>query len=141
MANTLYDKARERFLRGQINWDTDTVKVCLIDKNVYTPNFTTHEYLSDVSGSSFVAPVLGSAGGVTLTGKASTAGAADANDVTFTAVSGAESEALIIYKDTGDPATSPLIALIDSATGLPITPNGGDIIVVWDNGANKIFKL
>lgn len=135
MANTLYDKARERFLRGQINWDTDTMKVCLVDKNVYTPNFTTHEYLSDVSGSAIIAP------GVTLTGKASTSGAADANDVTFTAVSGAESEALIIYKDTGDTATSPLIALIDSATGLPITPNGGDIIVVWDNGANKIFKL
>ena len=135
MANTLYDKARERFLRGQINWDTDTMKVCLVDKNVYTPNFTTHEYLSDVSGSAIIAA------GVTLTGKASTAGAADANDVTFSAVSGAESEALIIYKDTGDNATSPLIALIDSATGLPITPNGGDIIVVWDNGANKIFKL
>ena len=135
MANTLYDKARERFLRGQINWDTDTMKVNLVDKNVYTPNFTTHEYLSDVSGSAIIAA------GVTLTGKASTAGAADANEVTFTAVSGAESEALIIYKDTGDPATSPLIALIDSATGLPITPNGGDIIVVWDNGANKIFKL
>jgi hypothetical protein len=135
MANTLYDKARERFLRGQINWDTDTMKVCLVDKNVYTPNFTTHEYLSDVSGSAIIAP------GVTLTGKASTSGAADANDVTFTAVSGAESEALIIYKDTGDTATSPLLALIDSATGLPITPNGGDIIVVWDNGANKIFKL
>ena len=135
MANTLYDKARERFLRGQINWDTDTMKVCLVDKNVYTPNFTTHEYMSDVSGSAIIAP------GVTLTGKASTSGAADANDVTFTAVSGAESEALIIYKDTGDNATSPLIALIDSATGLPITPNGGDIIVVWDNGANKIFKL
>ena len=135
MANTLYDKARERFLRGQINWDTDTMKVCLVDKNVYTPNFTTHEYLSDVSGSAIIAA------GVTLTGKASTSGAADANDVTFTAVSGEESEALIIYKDTGDNATSPLIALIDSATGLPITPNGGDIIVVWDNGANKIFKL
>ena len=135
MANTLYDKARERFLRGQINWDTDTMKVCLVDKNVYTPNFTTHEYLSDVSGSAIVAA------GVTLTGKSSTSGAADANDATFTAVSGNESEALIIYKDTGDTATSPLIALIDSATGLPITPNGGDIIVVWDNGANKIFKL
>lgn len=135
MANTLYDKARERFLRGQINWDTDTMKVCLVDKNVYTPNFTSHEYLSDVSGSAIVAA------GVTLTGKSSTSGAADANDVTFTAVSGNESEALIIYKDTGDTATSPLIALIDSATGLPITPNGGDIIVVWDNAANKIFKL
>lgn len=135
MANTLYDKARERFLRGQLNWDTDTIKVCLVDKNLYTPNFTSHEFLSDVSASAIVAA------GVTLTGKASAGGAADANDVTFSAVTGAECEALIIYKDTGSSATSPLIAQIDSATGLPITPNGGDIIVVWDNGANKIFKL
>ena len=37
--------------------------------------------------------------------------------------------------------TSPLIANIDVATGLPITPSGGDIIVQWDTGANKIFKL
>ena len=32
-------------------------------------------------------------------------------------------------------------AYIDTATGLPITPNGGDIIVTWDNGINKIFRL
>ena len=48
---------------------------------------------------------------------------------------------IIIYKDTGTEATSPLIAMIDTATGLPITPNGGDIIVTWDNGVNKIFKV
>ena len=48
---------------------------------------------------------------------------------------------LVIYRDTGVEGTSALIAYIDAATGLPITPNGGDIIVAWDNGANKIFKL
>jgi hypothetical protein len=47
----------------------------------------------------------------------------------------------VIYKDTGTAATSPLIAYIDTATGLPVTPNGGDITVTWDNGSNKIFKL
>lgn len=135
MANTLYDKAREGFLTGSFNWSTDTIKVCLVDTNAYTPNFTTHQFLSDISGSAIIAA------GVTLTGKSVTGGAADANNVTFTAVSGAQSEALIIYKDTGSSATSPLIAYIDSATGLPITPNGGDIIVQWDDGANKIFKL
>jgi hypothetical protein len=30
---------------------------------------------------------------------------------------------------------------IDAATGLPLTPNGGDVTIQWDNGANKIFKL
>ncbi|MNC44515.1 hypothetical protein D3C75_934250 [compost metagenome] len=61
--------------------------------------------------------------------------------MTFTAVTGASIEAIVIYADTGTESTSPLIAFIDTATGLPITPNGGDIIVTWDNGTNKIFKV
>ena len=28
-----------------------------------------------------------------------------------------------------------------SGAGLPVTPNGNDISVTWDNGTNKIFKL
>lgn len=135
MANTLYDKGRERFLTGALNWASDTIKVFLIDTGNYTPNFSTHEYLSDVSGSSRVA------GPVTLTSKTTSGGAADAADITFSSVSGASIEVILIYKDTGTEATSPLIAYIDTATGLPITPNGGDIIVTWDNGANRIFKL
>ena len=65
----------------------------------------------------------------------------DAADITFTSVSGPSIEAIILFADTGTESTSPLIAYIDTATGLPITPNGGDIIVTWDNGANKIFKV
>jgi len=30
---------------------------------------------------------------------------------------------------------------MDTATGLPITPNGGDIIITWDNGTNRILRL
>lgn len=135
MANTLYDYARQRFLEAQINWMSDTIKVILVDTGSYTPNTASHQYLSDVSGSARIA------GPVTLTSKATTGGAADAADCTFTAVSGASIEAIVIYTDTGTESTSPLIAYIDTATGLPITPNGGDIIVTWDNGTNKIFKV
>jgi hypothetical protein len=135
MANALYDKGRQRFLEGSFNWLTDTVKALMVDTGAYTPNLSVHEFLSDVSaGARITTPV-------TLTSKATTGGAADAADVTFTSVSGASIEAIVIYKDTGVEATSPLIAYIDTATGLPITPNGGDIIVTWDNGPNKIFKL
>ncbi len=42
MANTLYDKARQRFLEGQFNWNTDTIKAMLIDTGAYTANFTSH---------------------------------------------------------------------------------------------------
>jgi hypothetical protein len=135
MANALFDKARQRFLEGQFNWNTDTIKAVLVDTGTYTVNLTAHEFLADVGAGARIS-TSGS-----FTGKSTTGGAADANDVTFTSVTGASIEAIIIYKDTGVDATSPLIAFIDTATGLPITPNGGDIIVTWDNGANKIFKV
>lgn len=135
MANTLYDYARQRFLEAQINWMTDTIKVILVNTGAYTPQTSVHQYLSDIASSARIA------GPVTLTSKATTGGAADAADCTFVSVAGASIEAIIIYADTGVEATSPLIAYIDTATGLPITPNGGDIIMTWDNGTNKIFKV
>ena len=121
MANTLFDYCRQRFLEAQINWMTDTIKVFLVSTSAYTPQTAVHQYLSDIPPSGRIA------GPVTLTAKATTGGAADAADCTFTSVSGATINAIVICKDTGTEATSPLIAYIDTATGLPITPNGGDI--------------
>ena len=132
MANTLYNKGRELFLSADIDWLVDTIKVALIDTGTYTYS-AAHDYYNDVSG------VVGTP--QTLGTKTATDGVADAADVVFTAVSGSSVEALIIYKDTGVSSTSPLIAYIDSATGLPVTPTGADITITWDNGANKIFKL
>lgn len=135
MANTLYDEARRLFLEAGINWLTDDVKAILVDAGAYSPNFSTHKHLSDIGSSARVTS------GVLLTGKETTGGAADANDVTFPTVSGPSIEAVVLYVDTGSESTSVLIAWLDTATGLPITPNGGDIIVTWDNGVNKIFRL
>ena len=138
MANTLYDYCRQRFLEAQINWMTDTIKVILVSTSAYTPQTAVHQYLADIPVSARIA------GPVTLTAKATTGGAADAADCTFTSVSGATINAIVIYKDTGTEATSPLIAYIDTATGLPISPNGGDIIVTWDEingGVNNLISL
>lgn len=135
MANTLYDSARQRYLEGQFNMLTDTIKCFLVDTGAYTPQTNLHQYLSDIPTSARITSP------VTLTAKTTTGGAFDAADVTFTSVSGASIEAIVIYKDTGTESTSPLIAYLDTATGLPITPNGGDIILTWDNGTNKIFKV
>jgi hypothetical protein len=138
MANALYDKGREKFLgpaSGQVNWINDNIKVVLVDSGAYTVNLATHEFLSDIAAGARIAT------SGNLASKTNTAGVADAADFTFTAVSGVQSEYLVIYKDTGSAATSPLLAFIDTATNLPVTPNGGDITVQWDNGANKIFKL
>jgi hypothetical protein len=74
--------------------------------------------------------------------KTFTAGVFDAADVTLVAVTGDPFESIVIYDNTpATEATKDLIAFIDTATGLPTTPNGGDITVQWDAGANRIFKL
>ena len=138
MANLLYGKGREKFLSGAIDWSTDDIKVSLVDTGTYTVAIDTHEFYTDLSG------VVQDSGN--LTSKTVTLGVADAANVTFGTVTGAQVDAVVIWKDTrgagGTLSTSPLIAYIDSAGGtLPITPNGGDITVAWDSGANKIFKL
>ena len=135
MANTLYDHGREGFLDGSIDWDTDDIRAILIDTNDYTVDLDAHDNLDDIPAGARVA-VSGA-----LTGKTVTDGVADANDVTWSAVTGDQSEAIVLYKHTGTESTSRLIAYIDSATGLPVTPNGGDIEIQWDAGADKIFKL
>lgn len=133
MANAMYELGREGFLAGSISWSGDTIKAALVDTSAYTVNLTTHQYYSSVSG------VVGTP--QTLGTKTVSLGVADAADVTYTALTGNSCEAIVIYKDTGVAGTSPLIAYIDTATNLPVTPNGGDVGISWDNGANKIFKL
>lgn len=133
MANALYDKGREKFLTGAINASADTLK-CALLKSTYAPTLASDEFYSGIS-----AHVVGTP--QTLTSKTVAAGVLDAADVTFTAVPTANVNYCAIYKDTGTPATSPLIALFDTAAGLPVSTNGGDIIIAWDNGPNKIFKL
>lgn len=135
MANALFDKGREGFLAGDIDWDGDNIKVVLVDEDTDTPDPATDEDLADIAAGARVAT------SDNLSSKTVTGGVADAADVTISTVSGATVESLVIYQDTGVEATSRLIAYIDTATGLPLTPNGGDVDIVWDAGANKIFKL
>jgi len=134
MANALYALAREAFLGGDNDWDSDH-RVILVDAADYTKDLAAHNFLDDVPGGARVA-VSGA-----LTGKSKTAGVADADDVVLASVAGDVSEQIIIYQHTGTEATSDLVANIDTATGLPVTPNGGNINITWDSGANKIFAL
>ena len=135
MANVLYPKFKEALLSQSpsVDLDTDTIKAALVDTGTYTYS-ASHQYYSSVSSAVVGTPV-------TLGTKTVTNGVFDAADSTFSSVSGSTVEAIVLYKDTGSAATSPLIAYIDSATNLPVTPNGGDIDITWDSGANKIFAL
>lgn len=134
MANSLYDAGREGFLNATNDWDSDH-RVILHDDADDTPNLSTDNFLDDVAAGARVA-VSGA-----LANPTSTAGVADADDKTFTAVSGDPVETIIIYQHTGTESTSDLVCTITSATGLPVTPNGGDITITWSSGASRIFKL
>jgi hypothetical protein len=134
VANAIYPLYKQALLDASANVDLNdgTVKVALIDTGVTTYN-AANEFYSSVS-----AGVVGTP--QTINNTTVTNGLFDGDNVTYTAVTGNSVEALLIYIDTGSAATSRLVAWIDtSVTGLPVTPNGGDISITWN--ASGIFQL
>jgi hypothetical protein len=85
------------------------------------------------------------AGPVALVSKVvNTPGTFDAGDMTganaFVSVTGDAADYLCLTKDNATEANAPLIVTFDSATtGLPVTPNGGDITVTWN--ASGILQI
>lgn len=144
MSNQLFDKGREGFLGAEIDWDAAVIKVALVRTYTSTSITTAHSVMSDVTAIGTVA-----ATSPALANKTKTLGVADGDDSLFTAVGvGAAIPTVIVYQSSAatggaDVASSlqRLIAFIDTATGLPVTPNGGDISVVWSSGADRIFRL
>jgi hypothetical protein len=135
MTNALYGKGREGFAGAAIDWVNDDVRIIFVDAADYTLAIDTHDFLDDVPAGARVATSSA------LASKTNTLGVCDAADKTLTGVTGDPFELIIGYKHTGTESTSRLIFALDTATNLPLTPNGGDVTVAWDNGANKIFKL
>lgn len=134
MANALYGKGKEKILSGAIDLTTATMKASILS-SAYSPNLSTDEFYSTISANVLNTPQ-------TLASKTVTLGVFDAADITFAAVTaGSTAKAVVLYKDTGLSSSSPLIAYIDTLTGFPLATNGGDIQVIWDSGANKIFAL
>ena len=65
-------------------------------------------------------------------------GSYDGSSVKFPSVSGKERSLLVglLIHSNGLP-----IAHVGHTAGLPLWTNGGDIIVTWDRGRNKIFRI
>jgi hypothetical protein len=141
VANNAFSAGKEGFLDGSIDWDTGTQKAALVRS--YTFN-DAHKFVSEMvaAGGSIVSSV-------TLTSKTVTGGAAGcANPVFPSVAAGAAIPAVVIYQSSAatggaDVATSAqrLIAYYDSATGLPVTPNGQNITAAVDTGPNRLFRI
>lgn len=144
MANALYPKWKEQLLQGTaaalLNGSGATgVYAALVDTGVYTYN-ASHEFYDAGGANDVVDGLIGTAMEIGAT-KSYTGGVFDGADITFTSVSGATAEALVIFvKNGGAQTTWRLVAYLDtSVTGLPVTPNGGNITLTWN--ATGIFAL
>jgi len=141
MANAIYPIYKTALLAASSNVDldnntaTDGPFVALVDTGTYTYS-AAHDFFNDLSG------IVGTDQRITNPTVGSVSqGTFDGDNVTYTAVSGNSVEALVIYrKNSGANTTWRLVVYIDSSvTGLPVTPNGGDITVTWN--ASGIFTL
>lgn len=139
MADALYDQYRNSLLGVQAHsfadLDTDDVRVVLYDEGADALNLADQD-LGDILAGARIAV---SANLTSKTVGTVATGVFDHANETFATVTGASVESLIYYKHTGTDTTSPLIMNIDSATGLPVTPNGGDI--VWAPHASGVFQI
>jgi hypothetical protein len=138
MASQHYNLALQEFWKGTIGDVTaggTTIKVRLMRVSAYTIA-QAHQFLTSLPAAIVTDVTLGTK---TANGQGADPGCLDAADATFTAVpSGAAIDCLAVFKDTGTPATSPLLFYID---GFTVTPNGGDITIQWQNTNPFIAKL
>lgn len=138
MANEIYPLFKQEILKGTANNLLNSAEgatgvfCALVDTGLYTYS-AAHQFYSSLTG------IVGTDQEI-LT-KTQVNGTFDGTDLTYTAVTGNSVEALVLYrKNAGANTTWPLIAYIDTGvTGLPVTPNGGNITVTWN--ASGIFTI
>jgi hypothetical protein len=129
MASFWYTKGIAYILgTNNVDFANDTIKATLIDSADYVADKDADDFYDDVTGAGRI-----STG--TLTTVSVTPGVAtitiDADDLTLTAVTGDEAEAVVIWKDTaGAESTDPVLMYLELSA--PVTPNGGDIVLQWN---------
>ena len=114
-----YNSYKQKVLEGVVNFSSDTIKMALL-ASTYTPDIDSDEFFADISANELTTAGGYTAGGATLAGKAVSTdttdneGVLDCTDPTWTADgTGFTCRYAVLYKDTGDEATSPLIAYWD----------------------------
>jgi len=140
VANLLTDTGREAFLVASQGWKAGSVPATHVPYIVGSMGNTPGGivFLSDITSA------VWRARGTYLVNRTTASGIADADDTVVAAVGSAGSATahyIVLVNETAASNTSLVTAVVDTATGLPFLPNGGDIQIQWDSGASKIFKL
>jgi hypothetical protein len=132
MASGLYGSGATKLITGVIDVDTDNLTPTLIDTGVYSINYATHDFYDDLSG------VVEDGGTTYWAGASVSGGVLDFTDYTMPTVSGASIELVVTSEYNATPSARALLCAHEVTS---TTPNGNDIDLIVDSGANKFLSL
>lgn len=138
MADALYNDFRNAILGAPTHTQPDlqdnNVRAILYDEGADALN------LADVDLADIItAARIGETANLTDTVGSAGTGAYDHSDETIASVSGTTVESITYFHETGVDSTSALFFNIDSWTGLPLTPNGGNVTL--QPAAGGVFQI
>ena len=138
MANVVYNKAKQLFMKGDLDLDSP-VNVALVLSG-YSPNIDTHENFDDITNEASGAGYT--AGGITLSSTTvilnttNDSGDFDAANIEWTS-STITARGAVMYRNTGTESTSPLIAYFDF--GSDQSSSSGTFTITWN--ASGLLRL
>jgi len=136
MASVLHLKGIEQAYLGNIDMESDTIKMAFME-TTFTPNSGTDSFYSDISASISAGSTDQTLANVDIridTGNSRVE--MDADDISLSTQS-FSSNKILVYKDTGTASSSPVILTLDlDAT---IAPLSGDVTITFN--AEGLFAI
>jgi len=131
MSDVVFNRFLTELLKSSIDFVNDTFYVMLVTED-YTPDPVAHVFIDDITeevvGTGYVAGGKELAGQLVSQDDIDNEGVFDGNNPIWTGASFVARGA-IVYKNTGTPATSPVLFYKDFNTNR--TPDNGDFTIQW----------
>jgi hypothetical protein len=137
MANAVYSRAKQAFLEGDLDLTGQELKVLFVNKSLYTPNFSTNQYVSDIPSSAIVFRTSN------IVDTTAQNGIFDAADILIDPYPGTGFGAIVVYQVGSSDTNSRLIFFIDESEGLPFAGVNEPLLLSlqWNNESGKILSL
>jgi hypothetical protein len=131
----MFDSGKTELMSGNIDLVNTSISAALLDLSLYSPDLVNDTSLADIPEAALVSETL-------LTSKTIDNTTFRADDAVFNSVTSEQTvTAVVVFVDAETFSASTLICLFDDAVAFPVTPDGTDITVQWDAGADGILRL